>query len=126
LLLCWALAGSVYLLSGCSEEEPPTVAELLPLGWRVEAFTIDGAPQGTSGLSVSFNASGNYTFNVPNAEVPTSGTWALNSAENAILLNGGANEVIIQQISETELVLIYTQENYKSGTATFRLELVRV
>jgi len=122
MLLTGLVAGS-FFISACEELlTEPTTEELLASDWQLLAVTVNGVSQPTADYRLDFVGGGNYTVQAPGMDIPNSGTWALNDTETAILLNGGAASISIVTVSETELVLTFTQENYKSEQVTFRFE----
>jgi len=112
-------------LGACSDEEAPTVAEIVTQDWRVTAISLSGNSQSITGQKVVFHSSGNYIIQVNYMEVPETGVWTLDNSETRIILNSGDDVITILDVSETQMELLYEQQNYKSEVVTFRITLER-
>lgn len=117
LALCLLLAAI-----SCGSDDPgptpapePTRSELIAQQWIVSTVTIGSQNEPVSGYTISFQANGNFNFSTPGVpSMPTSGTWALNSAGSVITLNG-STELTIRTLTGTSFAFDYTYQNHKEG-----------
>lgn len=105
----------------------PSKTELLTQPtWRLVSLTVNGGSQPVSGYNIRFTSttegSGNYTASGALLTIPNSGTWAFNTSETVVVLNGGPAGFRIVRLEQDEMVLELTQQNYKNGDVLLRFE----
>ena len=105
--------------------EPPkekTKTELLTQNWNLIKLTANGSDQPTDGYTVRFTSSNSYTARGALLSVQETGTWAFNSSESEVLLNGGPDKFLINTLTASKMILTINQTNYKAGAVELKME----
>lgn len=99
---------------------PPTKSELIVQNWRLTSVSLNGQAATVSQFSIKFQANKSFTFDTPTVPgLPQTGTWALNSTETVIILNGTV-ELPIETLTASRFVFKYTYKNHKEGNVEVR------
>lgn len=117
-------------LFSCKDDEEPkpeppkekTKTEQLTQNWKLIKLTANGSDQPTDGYTIRFTASNSYTARGALLSVQESGTWAFNTAETEVLLNGGPDKFLINSLTDTQMILTINQTNYKAGAVALKME----
>lgn len=113
----------VSLFSCPGPEDPEkTKTELLTQNWKLIKLTANGSDQPSDGYTINFTTSNNYTARGPLLSVQETGTWAFNTAETEVLLNGGPDKFLINSLTDTQMILTINQTNYKAGAVELKME----
>ena len=117
-------------LAACKEEptDPaePTSEELISRTWQVQSVQVNGQAEDAADYSnfrFTFNANQTYRFLNPDEQ---QGSWQLTGNGTLLILNRGTEQeqqVPIFELSETELLLEFTEESEKLGTTRTRFAL---
>ncbi|EPR65069.1 hypothetical protein [Cyclobacterium qasimii] len=105
--------------------DPPkakTKTELLTQNWKLIKLTANGSDQPTAGYTINFTSSKSYTAKGPLLSVQETGTWAFNSAESEVLLNGGPDKFLVNTLTDTKMILTINQTSYKAGAVSLKME----
>ena len=124
-IVCFACLLLLVSLFSCKEPEEPkakTKTELLSQNWDLIKLTANGSDQPTDGYTINFTASKTYTARGALLSVQETGSWAFNSSESEILLNGGPDKFLINTLTATKMILTINQTNYKAGAVELKLE----
>jgi hypothetical protein len=123
-LFCFTCLLVLVSLFSCKDDEEPekTKTELLTQNWKLIKLTANGSDQPTDGYTIRFTASNSYTARGALLSVQETGTWAFNSSESEILLNGGPDKFLINSLTDTHMTLTINQTNYKAGAVALKME----
>ncbi|GAB2989881.1 hypothetical protein GCM10027284_03030 [Cyclobacterium sediminis] len=123
-LFCFTCLLVLVSLFSCKDDEEPekTKTELLTQNWKLIKLTANGSDQPTDGYTIRFTASNSYTARGALLSVQETGTWAFNSSESEILLNGGPDKFLINSLTDTQMTLTINQTNYKAGAVALKME----
>ena len=126
-LLYFACLLLLVSLFSCDPEEPEppkqkTKTELLTQNWKLIKLTANDSDQPTDGYTINFKDSKIYTARGALLSVQESGTWAFNTAETEVLLNGGPDKFLINSLTDTQMILTINQTNYKAGAVELKME----
>ncbi len=139
LFLSLCLLGLISVVSSCKKSTPKSKKELLGRAWKVQkaehngtvVFMTSNTSSNTvnySTYSLKFDAT-NFTL-IDRQTVASSGTWTFGANENTINFsvpsNAGFNPATVSVISltESELVIQYTEPNNKGQDTDVKLYLV--
>ena len=119
--ICFLLLVSLF---SCKDDEEPekTKTELLTQNWKLIKLTANGSDQPTDGYTIRFTSSNSYTARGALLSLQETGTWAFNSSESEILLNGGPDKFLINSLTDTNMILTINQTNYKAGDVALKME----
>lgn len=144
-----ALLACFLLFAACKKTNPEPASsgksQLLAKSWKARQVSFIGAgttvilylnPAGGvqivedySAFQLDFSPSGTYSGKDKNG-IAVSGTWAFNSNETGLVLDQGVagkeKVYTLDQLSESELVMNYSETSAKHGTKTITLSLVPV
>ncbi|WP_339922497.1 hypothetical protein [uncultured Cyclobacterium sp.] len=115
-------------LFSCKDDDEPetpkakTKTEQLTQNWKLIKLTANGSDQPTDGYTVKFTASNTYTARGALLSVQETGTWAFNSTESEVLLNGGPEKFLVNSLTDNKMTLTINQTNYKAGAVELKLE----
>ncbi|MCU0353333.1 MAG: lipocalin family protein [Cytophagales bacterium] len=122
--ITWILVLLVGFLAACNgggDDPQPSNTELLSKNWQWVKGTVNGAPYTPQNLvGMEFRADGTYTIRGRNAN-DSNGTWAFNSNETKIILDG-QGELTIITLNANTLVYEFESVNYKDGRVVTRYE----
>lgn len=124
---CLLLLVSLLSCEDDDETEPQTPiaktkTELLSQNWKLIKLTANDSDQPTDGYTINFKDSKTYTARGALLSVQESGTWAFNTAETEVLLNGGPDKFLINSLTDTQMILTINQTNYKAGAVELKME----
>ena len=120
----------LFSLVACKEEatDPaePTPEELISRTWRVQSVQVNGQDEDVADyddFQFTFNSNQTYRFLNPDEQ---QGSWQLTANATLLVLDQGIGQeqqVAIFGLSETELILEFTEESEKLGTTRTRFNL---
>ncbi|MDO6437173.1 hypothetical protein Q4534_07145 [Cyclobacterium sp. 1_MG-2023] len=123
-LFCFTCLLVLVSLFSCKDDEEPekTKTELLTQNWKLIKLTANDSDQPTAGYTINFDTSKSYTAKGALLSVQETGTWAFNTAETEVLLNGGPDKFLINSLTDTQMILTINQTNYKAGAVELKME----
>ncbi|MEO0331393.1 MAG: lipocalin family protein [Bacteroidota bacterium] len=120
----------LFSLVACKKEPTapaePTPEELISRTWQVQSVQVNGQGEDAADYSnfrFTFNADQTYRFLNPDEQ---QGSWQLTANGTLLILNQGTEQeqqVPIFELSETELLLEFTEESEKLGITRTRFGL---
>lgn len=111
----------LLLLAACEDKKAPepSKTELLSKNWQMQRFTGNGTAYNVIWRAAEFRTDGTCQFTYSSGN-PFNGTWAFNSNETRIIV--GREEYTIITLTASQLILEFSDINYKNGTVTYRAE----
>lgn len=95
----------------------PTNEDLLTLQRSLVSVSVNGNKVNVSGFSFQFKSDRTFIFFGPHiANLPSSGSWALNDAGNLVTLNDTFS-LTVKELEASRLVLQYSYVNHKEQHA---------
>jgi len=122
---------SLFILIGCKEEvttpAEPTAEEMIARTWQVQSVQINGQDGNAADFSnyrFTFRSDKTYRFLMPDER---QGNWDLTANASLLLLDQGTTQeesVAVLELSESDLLLEFTEESIKLGPTQTRYSLV--
>ena len=120
----------LFILIGCKEEvttpAEPTAEEMIARTWRVQSVQINGQDENATDFGTyrfAFRSEKTYRFLM---RVERMGNWELTANATFLLLDQGTNQeesVAVLELSESDLLLEFTEESEKLGPTQTRFAL---
>jgi hypothetical protein len=121
----------LFILIGCKEEvttlDEPTAEEMIARTWQVQSVQINGQDENAADFNAyrfTFRSDKTYRFLMPDER---QGNWELTANATLLLLDQGTNQeesVAVLELSESDLLLEFTEESVKLGPTQTRFSLV--
>jgi len=128
--LTLTLIGLIMLI-GCKEEattpDELTAEEMMARTWQVQSVQINGQDENAADFSTyrfTFRSDQTYRFLMPDER---QGSWELTANATLLLLDPGTSQeesVAVLELSESDLLLEFTEESVKLGPIQTRFSLV--
>ena len=121
----------LFMMVGCKEDRAtpaePTANKMIARTWQVQSVQINGQDENVTDFSnyrFTFRSDQTYRFEMPDER---QGRWELAANATLLQLDPGTSQeesVVVLELSNTNLLLEFTEQSVKLGSTQIRFTLV--